>query len=54
MLLRGLNKLNQFLYSNISLSYNLEKHAAYLTLINVKKRNPLSLETITELNDAFK
>lgn len=46
MLLRGLNKLNKFFYSNISLSFNPEKHAAYLTMTNVKKRNPLSLETI--------
>ena len=34
---------SSFAYSNIALRYSPEQQAAYLTLSNEKKRNPLSL-----------
>jgi len=40
-------------YSNIRLSTQSTPGAAYLTLANPKKRNPLSLATITEINSAL-
>ena len=42
------------LYSNIKLTINHEQQAAFLTLANDKKRNPLALVTIKEIQDALK
>lgn len=42
----GIYRLKK-LFSTVTLTLNKENKAAYLTLTNSKKRNPLSLETIT-------
>jgi enoyl-CoA hydratase/carnithine racemase len=54
-LLKGYSYLNanRFFYSNISLKFDSPNHAAYLTLTNEKKRNPMSLETIKEIRQAL-
>lgn len=44
----------RYLYSNITLNFNQEQHTASLTLSNEKKRNPLSLDTIKEIQSALK
>ena len=36
----------KYFYSNIKLQVEKEEHAAYLTLTNSKKRNPMALATI--------
>jgi hypothetical protein len=41
-------------FSSVSLRLSREEQAAFLTLTNEKKRNPLSLETIRELHAALK
>jgi enoyl-CoA hydratase/carnithine racemase len=51
LLKRGLASLA---YSNLTLKFSSQQQAAFLTLSNEKKRNPLSLETIKELQTAFK
>lgn len=40
-------------YSNISLRLSKEQNAAFLTLTNSKKRNPLALQTIQEIHAAL-
>ena len=42
------------MYSNIKLDVSKEQHTAFLTLSNPKKRNPLALTTIQELQSALK
>ena len=38
-----------FLYSSIKVSIDKHKQAAFLTLSNPKKRNPLSLDTLKQI-----
>ena len=52
MLSRLAPSLSRF-YSNIKLMTKPEQQAAWLTLANPKKRNPLSLPTIREINSAL-
>ena len=47
------SRLGKCFYSNIKLSYEHERKAAFLTLSNEKKRNPLALATIQELYSAI-
>lgn len=49
----AMNAMNRFGYSNIALKMDYATHSAWLTLANEKKRNPLSLETITEIRSAL-
>lgn len=51
--MRTLLKRSSYLYSNISLKFD-NSHAAFITLSNEKKRNPLSLETILEIGSALR
>lgn len=51
--LRGKGCISQYFYSNINLNFTPERHLASLTLANQKKRNPLSLQTIREINTAL-
>ena len=44
----------RYLYSNIKLNIEKEQHTAFLTLTNPKKRNPMALATILELQSALK
>jgi enoyl-CoA hydratase/carnithine racemase len=44
----------RYLYSNIKLDVSKEQNTAFLTLANPKKRNPLALVTIKELQSALK
>ena len=43
----------QATYSNIRLNVQADRRAAFLTLANSRKRNPLSLATIREINGAL-
>ena len=46
--------LPKFTFSSlVNLKINEENKAAYITLVNPKKRNTLSLATLTEINDAL-
>lgn len=49
----AMNAMNRFSYSNITLKMDHATHSAWLTLTNEKKRNPLSLETINEIQSAL-
>lgn len=48
-----LSRALKFFYSNIKLTTKAEQQAIFLTLSNSKKRNPLSLTTIREINSAL-
>ena len=52
-MLRHLTRQMQAAYTNIRLTTHPDRHAAFLTLANSKKRNPLSLATIREINTAL-